>query len=318
MLFQDMNLFVFAHRGEAQSFLDNDGYKAITNELYQNDKSLLLITGEGMFEVMIKLTKILENYKINEIINLGVCGALQDIKQDIYSIRTVYGQEQFKSFTSNDPQAMTDIITSQDRALTKQDKEKLSPFAQLVDRELWAIAYVANKYKIPFRAYKLISDNVNETDFCDRVKERASLYSQDLYNKDRQVNLPNGFYFTRQQEIQFHDLKTKCAALNIDIDILIGQAMIEKLPKKRTSLLISLMRHALNPMKSDVEKKFKKLTKPFTTIGAKVSSPDNLESHVIDLRFQIKNELDLNRLKLSLELFNLKKYQDFIDGDMNV
>ena len=61
-----MLLFVFAHRGEAQTFISKLKLKSIDDRgnLYGNSEILLLLAGEGIYSVMVRLPYVLGKYEV--------------------------------------------------------------------------------------------------------------------------------------------------------------------------------------------------------------------------------------------------------------
>ena len=327
---------MFVHRGEAQAFFDNNSYQSVEfigQGLYQTHDHYLLICGEGYFEALTSVSTALAQLEVNEVINFGVCGALNsDLKkEEVHQIRSIYAYGQttplFKSFTTQDSHAKIDIISSLERVKSEELKKDLSVFAPLVDRELWAIAYACQNNKIPLRAYKIISDEVADDDFCQLVKDEAPLYSQKLFaayqdknlTQENQAELPAGFYFTFSQKSQFQSLAKKCQSLGIDFTLFIPPLLEnEKNSKKRTQILLKQMREKINPLKKQMDEKLEKVFSPLIKIGVKVQPSKELEMSHFDFSFQIKDQTDLERLKKSLAIFDYKKYQDFINGDWDV
>ena len=202
-----MKLIAIAHRAEAQAFLKSRhlAFKpeafAFDGLYYSTEHNLaLLLTGEGVQSATEKLAALCgaKHNKIQEIINLGVAGILENSPQfklgEVKEIRTSYlslgHKMEFKSFSASSSHAspfhVCDIVTSSKRALKTSDCEKLLPFAPLVDRETWAIGSVANRFQVPFRSLKVLSDKVYEADqgdsleVCRLVKDQAPLWSQQL------------------------------------------------------------------------------------------------------------------------------------------
>ena len=184
-----MQLIILAHRGEAQEFLSNLELKADPKMagLYSNETQSLLISGEGIYEVMSKLPYALAKYNITSVINLGIAGALDpDLKvNQTYTIRTIYGfnetKPKFKSFTTADKNAKIDCITTDTRVLSNNFAKSLAPFASLVDREVWGIAKCCHQLNITFYCYKLVSDIAGDATQCFEIKAKAIKFSQILF-----------------------------------------------------------------------------------------------------------------------------------------
>lgn len=186
-------LLVFAHRGEAQSFIERLHLQHKENiffKSFENEDFFLLLTGEGVQEA----TRILTTYlaqnlqSIKQVVNFGIAGSLnQRLKVgDVSPVRSVCRQGsqgmEFKSFTLCD--LGFDCITSDLRVLNSEQANFLNSFGDLIDRELWAIAEVCHFFKVPLRSFKAISDQpVHEKQSiqCQWISERASHWSEKLF-----------------------------------------------------------------------------------------------------------------------------------------
>ena len=108
-----MILFIFAHKGEASTFLKELSLSPIPlifDGLFgDKDKYLLLITGEGLQSASEKTSAVLSLFSnsITHIINYGICGSLRSEikKESLITIRSAYGYSGdkpfFKSFQLN-------------------------------------------------------------------------------------------------------------------------------------------------------------------------------------------------------------------------
>lgn len=268
-------LFTFAHRGEAQLFLKKGGYKPIPfyfDSLYDNGTNFLLITGEGLQKTTEKVAAVCAFYKsrIPQIINLGIAGSLSSELQlgEIYSVRTVYREDEFHSFTSSEGLSSFsrfDCISALNRVVTDEKAEQLGYFAQIVDRELWAIGSCASLFKIPFRSYKLIADRAGSQTDCFDLKKRALSFSEKVYDYfcteviprtvgSRNLLIPEGFYATVSQSKKLESLCRKLALKwRIEPEKVFEHPDLERLkreekhPKKRTKLLLELLNRELTP-----------------------------------------------------------------------
>ena len=171
-----VKLLIFAHRGEAQAFFNEWELLPVSfffTGLFKNKDHYLLITGEGPKEASEKTVAVLAAFKseISEVINIGIAGSLNSKLRvgDCVWIRSSYAQNakacEFKSYTTNNHNNI-DCITAYSRITTSEDKKFLSSFADIVDRELWAIASASHLFKIELSALKLISDESDSVDIC--------------------------------------------------------------------------------------------------------------------------------------------------------
>lgn len=249
-----MKLLCFAHKKEAWAFFQKDTYilsPDFKGELYRGADDFILITGEGVLSTLFAVTQALStliNADINEVLNFGVVGALDSRKKlgEIYSIRTVYAQGEFASFTSFDEGAKTDVISSRERLADAQEAQKLLPFAPLVDRELWALAYACKQFKRPFAALKIVSDFADSGHSCQVIKEKAQEYSQALFchwknhpliharAQNPALPLPHHFYFTTSMERLYQNLLPRLGQFwqksPADILQMAGLSQIEEKP----------------------------------------------------------------------------------------
>lgn len=182
-------LLLFAHRGEAKTFFTHDNlqpFSQIFPRAFENSRYYLLITNEGFQETTENLTHFLaiHHNQISKIINMGVAGSLNDktTLETVYPIKTIYGENEFKSFNIQTPDACHDLISSKTSVDDSEKAKTLSSIASIVDREAWAIASIAKKFNLDFYCYKLISDRANSKDIHKQVKEKHIIYSQKLYN----------------------------------------------------------------------------------------------------------------------------------------
>lgn len=180
----------FAHRGEAQFFLEDKHTQWHRHPqfdfLYQSLNYDLILTGEGVFDALHRLSLVLGfNAKAySQVINLGVAGSLSSLAKlgSIYPIRTCYlfhqDQMQFQSFLQE--QGQLDCVTHFDRVLASKYKKPLEGFAHIVDRELWAVAKACQTFYLPWQSYKLITDLADESTGCQLIFESRIEWSQQL------------------------------------------------------------------------------------------------------------------------------------------
>lgn len=185
---EKMQLLTFAHKKEAQSFID---YFSLTKAdinipgLYSNDKRMLITTGEGVFNTMLKLTAILAYYKkITKIINLGIAGSASE-KINLHTIHQVrislfYLPEISKSFRSSAENVNIDCVSV---LMSSQAEDAVKHFKNselMVDMEAWGVASVADFFNLPFYSAKFISDNVYDKISPKSIIKKAKYYSESL------------------------------------------------------------------------------------------------------------------------------------------
>ncbi len=345
-----MDLLVFAHRGEAMTFLKELELKSNSqyNDLYQNGDTLLLITKEGPHEVLVKLSYALGLFpNIKRIINLGICGSLnKEIElESIHKPRTIYKENEFKSFqcNSNENKDSVDLITTEKRILTEDDASALKNFATLVDREAHAVAQVAKTFNKTFEVYKLVSDHITDAKFCERIKENAQLYSDKLYdfydkniqsssskaeqNSELEILRDSDFYFSVSQRRIFNNLYKsllKKSTINNEQDftrvlsIEDIKSREEKTPKERTSLLINNMSHALYPFRTKVQDSLNELTSELRTYDCKFKYDKDLDKKSFKFEAYIDSEEKRDLVVRTLKNFSWQRFSQIMDGQIDV
>lgn len=347
-----MKLFVFAHRGEALSFIQNFHFKPVDfvfNGLMSNERDLLLICGEGPQSASEKTTSTLAVFhqQIETVINLGIAGSLVPKLTigDHAWIRSSYAQNgekcEFKSYTTK-MHTNVDCITSFSRVTTQEQKKELSPFADIVDRELWSVASAAHLFKKEFLALKLISDEISGADACQLIKEDAPKFSQklfDLYSEKcshfpvnkheitTEQNLFNDerFYFTTTQSRRLtqllHGLKVKgLLTTESELNKLCQELVLEfpdKSAKDLSRLLLSELDLKLNPLKRQIKSQIETALLPLSDAGIVANYDGELESSTITISHSIRSAKDQKRLVLALEHFNYQKIKDIFDGKLS-
>lgn len=333
-----MDLLVIAHRGEAQTFIKELSLKVSNDSLafYQNPELNLglLVCGEGLFEVMAKLPYIIGKFDISSITNLGIAGALNPTLNlnQIYPIRTFYSyldaKPQFKSYTTDSDKTKLDGISCIDRIINTDMSERLSDFADIVDREGWAIGRVSKLHKIPFYSYKLISDFASDGTECLSIKERALEFSDLLYCYYRDLKkLP----ITESTEYSLEGINASFTQQK-RIKKLLSQLTV-KYPEtksmehlKSSGLDLSLKTN-INPLCESLEKKlssmeseiFNKIDNCFVglnEVGAKVTTDPKKESSDFTLNMKINSEQNIKKLKHALDSFDYETYNNLWNGNV--
>jgi nucleoside phosphorylase len=196
MIKDKMKLLIFAHKGEASHFIDKLNFKPcefIFHGLYTNDEDLLLLTGEGLQNATEKTAIVLAKYseRIESIINIGIAGSLnQEIQiNDINFISNSFKETSKdihpKKFSFKDIESEWKCVSALERVLDINYGKRLAIHADIVDRELWAIASCAKLFKLKVSAIKLISDDAiseTEVDICHDIKKQAREMSERLFN----------------------------------------------------------------------------------------------------------------------------------------
>jgi len=341
------NMLVFAHGGEAQEFIRRMGFKPmafIFDGVYQNNENFLIITGEGFLNATKKLSSFLTLYynHITRALNFGIAGDLiNDYRLDeVCEIRTVYqelnGDVGFQSFSSKNQESTIDCITTLNRVQDKDIASRLGNFAALVDRELFYIASVCKLFGISFEAFKLISDRVDNNDYCAQIQKRAPQISALLYQHFLSLNIyidkntakkalpiPQGFYATKSQRQLISSLLKKLRIKDgLPQARIVEQANIQDIlqkkigPKEKTKALIENLRTLLNPFNSKVKNKLNQLVKPIESVAGKVAFSQNYEDKTLSLTLKVKNNAHWNQIKKAINAFPYKEISSILDGNL--
>jgi len=196
-----MQLLTFAHKNEAAAFFHFHHFQPVANthDLYSDGNHYLLITGEGLWDSLTKILLTLshiekQSQKISCLFNLGVAGSLRGIhkKFEAYQVRTAYAamsleKPEFHSYSAGqlsceNTYPLIDCLSFHGRVLTSAHKQLLAPFADIVDREAWAVGKAACAYQLPWYSLKVLSDELQEENICNLVQEQAHNFSQKLYH----------------------------------------------------------------------------------------------------------------------------------------
>ncbi|MBC7429358.1 MAG: hypothetical protein H7336_12140 [Bacteriovorax sp.] len=345
-----MKLLTFAHRGEAQAFLSAYSFKPVDfffDGLLKSDEYYLLITGEGPHAASEKTISVLATYNesITHVYNLGVAGSLnQKLKlHDLVWIRTSYAHHaeklEFKSYTSSNTNAVNDCITAHNRVLDHDEKNKLSHFANIVDRELWAVASAANLFKKPFFSLKIISDEMKnaEIDICKFVKEEASLFSEKLLNEFQKEEIQilkkpaiksdtvflddSDFYFTTTQLRKLQSMLEGLRLKNVTQNQLknnpevLAIKQLDKLPKERTKLLLQFLGEQLNPITVKIRASIEVALSPLQDAKINPTYDFDFEEDWLNLSMRINSSRDLEQVKNALKIFSYENFKKTFDGN---
>lgn len=340
-----MDLLIFAHRGEAQSFLKELALKSHSqfNNLYLGEGLALLITGEGYFNVISSLARALGilGEQVSTITNLGICAAFDEsIKVgEICSIRTVYGQSEFKSFQTHTQNSGLDIITAKERILDLELAQELKCFAPLADREAWAIGFVAKQAGINFNCYKLISDHVSDAPICEYIKELALDYSSDLlrfYLNIKEIGMqdlrlenpfpfkedPN-FYFTVSMEREVSNLVKQLSVKNEwsleeikNHNEVVKLKALDTTPKKKGQALRDLLKEMLYPTRTKIIEQLSHFISESGFKNGELAFDPSLEKLSLNLKSTIKDEKQLLHLSQKLSRVDWQKFEKIMNGEL--
>lgn len=325
-----MKLLIFAHRGEAQSFIKALGAKAVSEILYQYTEGFIYICSEGIYDVLTNLPLILKNTDSTEVINYGIAGSLskQLEGQKIFSISGVYLEDnneiQFKSFTLS---GETECITAHKRVLTPEYAKKLQPFAKIVDRELWAIAKVCHNFKINLKAYKLISDLAGDNTDCFDLKNRAQQFSE-IMLEHYQASIQDTNIVDKEEVIlpfqtsQYQMNVIKKLISETDTE-LINKIINEYKKKGYTSKsdanhFIKEVKSNLYPLKNKIHNQIKETLNSLDRNNIKYNYDKNLEKEKLNISIEINSQKNIDDAIKSLKDLKYEKFLDIFKGNINV
>ncbi|MCO4753979.1 MAG: hypothetical protein KC478_05830 [Bacteriovoracaceae bacterium] len=334
-----MDLLIFAHRGEAQQFIKRLSLKASedTQGLYVGENTLLLITGEGIYEVFAKLGLVLGQYPISRAFNIGIAGSLSEKIElgKVYEVKTAYNftqKVQFQSFTLSESAHAKDTITSSERVLTNESASELSNFAPIVDREVWAVAKTCAAAGVELRSYKLISDVAGEQTDCFDLKQKALEFSTTLlefwlgleHNEtpfDDSISYPIQMSFTQkakyQKLVDSLSLNTNFDHKTFATDFL--NSLGDKYSsKQKANLLLERMELGLNPVKLATKESFEKLSMPAKEIGATLLFDKNFEKKKFTLQMEINDQKNIENLSKLSEALNFSDFEKIWNGSIDV
>ncbi len=188
-------LLIFAHTGEAQSFLENSTFKKVEFSLakvYQSRKEILLISGEGYLEILPRLTAFIESRlsRLSALINLGVAGALNRrlALDQLVAIKAVRLEADLhcQPLHTQTPGAEYTCVTAMQRVLDEHSARRLARFADVVDREAWAVCKTACLFNLPVYCFKLISDFAGALTRQVNFREESRRWSTALWEHYQQ------------------------------------------------------------------------------------------------------------------------------------
>jgi len=342
-----MKLLTFAHRGEALAFFNHFEFESVDfffNGLFKSHDYFLLLTDEGAHSATEKTMATLARFssEIDEVINLGVAGSLSE-KYKIYDlmwIRTCMAHHaeklEFKSYSSSGMNSQVDCMSAYTRVLSARDRQKLSLFADLVDRELWSIASAATFFKLPFSSLKIVSDDLSsqneDIEICQVVKVDALNFSKKLLaefldkktNHKPQIKIKSqnafyeteAFYFTTTQERKLKSLLEGLNVKNIEVprELIDELTSLQVLPKDRSRMLLIELNDLLNPFAKKMRMALDKTLTPLTEAGISAQYNSNLEQTLLHLSVGVNSERDLERVKNALKIFSYSDYKNIFDG----
>ena len=347
MLTMGMILYHFAHRGEAKAFIAGLNLRPMigpVEHMYSSDEVMLIITGEGIYASLEKISAVLALFPaITKVINFGISGILNTDKASlnkIYPIASVYGFGADDSvFQSYHSEGKLDCISTHGRVTNFEMANKLRPFAELVDRELWAVARACHLFKRPFASFKLTSDMAGDLNCLD-IKNRSDEFSEKLFHfyqnelaekktivgdAELKMELELPFRATYQQALQitklFEALKLKYQCQHdeilerIDINEVSNSHLSDKI---KCNKLIEALQYLLNPIKKEVDQKLANFATALNEIGARVTFDPALEKIEFNLTMTINHQTNIDKLKNSLTSTRFSDFESIMNGELDV
>lgn len=151
-------------------------------DIVEHDGYIFAVSAVGKVSAAMMLTKVLEQFEVTAIINIGLAGSLVPhltfgdvviVEHTVEHDGIIEGDEEaqkrlyplFQLTTIEHPELKRWVLVTGDQFINSQDiKEVLqSKGGQLVDMEGAALAKVAHHYGIPLVALKVISDHADES-----------------------------------------------------------------------------------------------------------------------------------------------------------
>lgn len=337
-----IRMLCFAHRQEAHAFLKNENWTPLSDyqDVWAREDELLVMTGEGQEQALSKVSFLLGRYpSLKDIINFGVVGALRPEfeKGQVIEIGTVYHEESFHSFELTGP---VDLISASKRVLDPLKAEKLSHFAPVVDRELWAIAYACKEAKVYLRSLKIISDEPHQSsesyEVCERVRDEAPILSQALYQKilsmrssvetpkeqtvDPMNLLDNKlFHFSMTQKRQYLKM---CVELDEkqkdDFSQQMGPVYELSRPKDRAREVLKILQRLHTPIEAYVRDELEVIKSKAQQLGVTLHFDPKLEELEARVTVSLKPESKVGELQALIDQLNLKRAFDLLQGKFDV
>jgi len=386
------DLIIFAHRGEAQVFLENSPYiewikqneslspipkiglfvpkdnKEVEKnnvEKNNNDKPYILITGEGLQnagdQTLLALSLI--NKEISRIINLGVAGAVNAKfhLHQIVEVKTAHSQTcknfleagiEFKTYSSEKYKGLelpyVDLMSIHARALTPSDKELFSQYVDILDREAFALFRAAQYFNFPFHAFKIISDSLDEKDFCNKVLEDSHQLANSLFlfyqnyltgksivSNDLTFSLPASikhllpepfFYFTHYQASELKSLIPNTASNSTTaFEQWLGDYQISEIveqlkevdlsPKERSKRFLLVLQKIKNPLVFKIKELIESEKNKRPLSFGKIQHDSKLESSTLHLHFEVKNSVEWEKSQLEIRHLDLEPIFKILQGD---
>jgi adenosylhomocysteine nucleosidase len=171
---------------------------ALESELKRNalpDRVEIIYSGIGKINAALTSTKAINQFSPCKIMNFGTAGKVNPKLDGLLEIGKVIQRDMMAEplaprgttpFCDRPKEYLSSgkyICGSGDSFVSAADPWLLSQGVDVVDMELFAIAYVANYHQIPWHSYKYITDDANESsanDWHQKVNHGQDLFIEKL------------------------------------------------------------------------------------------------------------------------------------------
>ena len=184
---QSQKIIITALESEFNKSLAPDGWQIFYSKI-------------GKINATICTSEIIKNYQPKIIVNFGTAGSINSKLCGLVEISSVierdfcampfakrgvvpFDDQSAQFFSANHQQIKKCICGTGDNFVNQHDQWLVDNNVEVVDMELFAIAKTANKFNIPWRSFKFISDNADENsakNWQENVANGAKLFSDFL------------------------------------------------------------------------------------------------------------------------------------------
>lgn len=201
---------IFSTEEEAQPFLDRyergrfDGLEE--GEVLYDDHTLVTITGLGKIKATFRAERLLQEHRLDEIIEAGSCAALSDDIEvgTIVGVRQVFEGDRIELAAPTYPRMplSTPFDALPSYTLVTQDHTPYEPkersywqrIAELTDMKAYAVAYVAAMHGTPCYSMKVVAGHLQESDpfLRQTLDEAYGSLATELIKALRRIRLDRG------------------------------------------------------------------------------------------------------------------------------
>lgn len=359
-------LLCFAHRGEAQSFISRLKLSQVHDSFFTSFVSgniHVLITGEGPYTTLPIMMAYLQKHdgRFSKIINFGIVAGIDKLTQvgQGYWIHSVYLEQEDLEFNyhsypceipnSVDKTTTKKVMTVHRRVLSAEVASKLSPVAELVDREVWALGMATHFYKIPLMSFKVVSDQpkIEKEEFCHRIREKSLEFSEEFFqeyercfqdfsapafeleNKIENHFFPTEilndplFHFSVTQKHRYQNLFQKLQKKeNFDFKkfVLEQKLMLSSLkvrPKDRSREFLQNLENQVNPLWTKMKEQISEDLSILNKVDIDLHQDLTLESDQCEISFEVDSAESLNLKIESLKDFSKTSFWKKRQGQFN-